>query len=122
MIEITIRLPDDIYDRLRRDAEASHTAPEQVAVIALTTVFSPESEAMPPDVASTVARLRAWRAEQPRETVRPPLLLRESDQQALDRELDDLFESIQSRSQAISYEQVRQDVRDALSQKTNAVI
>ena len=114
MTEITVRLPDDIYERIRRDANALKSNPEQVAADSLQMVFSTETEPLPNDIPSTIARTRAWLLEQPRTEVRPPLALGSAQQEKLDRDLDDLLAGIQQRTKGISSDQVQQDVNEAV--------
>ncbi len=114
MIEMTIRVPDEIFERIRHDAKAHQSNPEQVAADLLTQIFAPEKEKIPRDVPSTVARLRVWAEEQSNATVRPPLSLGRIEREELDRDLEDLFASIQLRTEAIPQKQIERDVREAL--------
>jgi len=113
MTEITVRLPDDIYERIRRDANALKSKPEQVAADSLQLVFSTETEPLPNDIPSTIARARAWLLEQPRTEVRPPLALGSVQQEQLDRDLEDLLAGIQQKTRDISFDRVQQDVNEA---------
>ena len=114
MIELTVRVPDQVFERIRHDAAGRHTQPEQVAADALQSIFAPSSEPAPLDVATTVARLRAWISEQPAEAVRLPLALNQLEQTELDRDLAELFATFHRRAKNISQEQIQQDVTHAL--------
>jgi len=114
MIELRIRVPDQVFERIRRDAAAHQTQPERIAADALEYVFAPSAEPVPGDVASTVARLRSWVAEQPPSSVRPPLALAQAEREELDRDLETLFADIHQRTSSISPDQVARDVTEAL--------
>ena len=114
MIELRIRVPDQVFERIRRDAAAQQTQPERIAADALEYVFAPSAEPIPADVASTVARLQSWVAEQPQDSVRPPLALTQTAQDELDRDLENLFAEIHQRTASVPPDQVARDVAEAL--------
>ncbi len=116
MNELTIRLPDPVYERIWERARQIRRPVDAVIVESLQAIFLPETASAPGGVSESVARVRRWLAQQPATAVRPPVSLPQAEQQVLDQEFEDLLSAIHDRNRQIPIEEVVHDVTEASRQ------